>query len=149
MKRFDFKLEPLLNFRKYLELLSQQMTAKAHLDLNNCENQIALLKEKYLSASDDLEKHMVKGINAKDFKQHHHFLGNIENDIENQLRSKIELKKVLEKKIAELKKRSVDKKVIEVLKDKRQKEYNDEIIKQDQKILDEISSQKKSRDIAK
>ena len=73
----------------------------------------------------------------------------MQSEIKSQLKSKVELKKVLEKKIKELKKRSVDKKIIEVLKDKRQKEYNDEITKLDQKTIDEISSQKKSRDIVK
>ena len=65
MKRFNFKLQPVLNFREYLERLSQQKTAKAHLDLNTCENQITQLKKRYVSASDDLEKNLAKGISAK------------------------------------------------------------------------------------
>ena len=41
MKKFKFRLEPLLNYRKYLERIAQQRTAKAQLDVKDCEKQVS------------------------------------------------------------------------------------------------------------
>lgn len=147
MKRFKFRLQSLLNFREYLEQLAQQMTAKAHMDVKDCENQIRDLKDRYLIASESLEADMVKGLDAIRFRQHHMYLDRVENEIKEQSIHKEELVKILEEKLRDLKKRSIDKKVIEQLKEKKTREYTDEFLKSEQKIQDEMSSVTKAREL--
>ena len=145
MKRFAFKLQPLLNYRQYLERLAQQNTARAHMDVKNCEKQITNLKQTYDQNSDKIENIVVKGVKASEFRRYHHYLDSVESGIEDEKLKKIELKKVLKKKLSDLKKKSVDKKAMELYREKLQNEYTQEIIKIEQKELDEISSLKTAR----
>lgn len=147
MKRFEFKLQSLLNFREYLERLAQQMTAKAHMDIKACEKQIGELKDTYSTASRKLEEDMIKGLDAARFRQHHTFLDRVEKDIKDQLLNKDQLLKILEEKLKNLKKRSIDKKIIEQLKEKKATEYSEEFLKSEQKLQDEISSVTKAREL--
>ncbi len=147
MKRFDFKLQPLLNYREYLERLAQQMTAKAHMDIKNCEQQIEYLRYRYIESSESLERNMLKGIDAGQFRQHHDFLNQVERDIKDQLMNRKQLVKILEKKLDNLKKRSIDKKVIERLKERKILEYKDEFQKSEQQLQDEIASLTKAREV--
>ncbi len=91
---------------------------------------------------------MAKGVAAQEFKQHHVYIGAITQTISEEKKRKIQLEKILEKKRLALKKRSIDKKVIERLREKQAKEYNQELLVTEQKELDEISSLKKAREIS-
>jgi len=145
MKRFEFKLQPLLNYRLYLERIAQQNTAKAHLDVKSCEQQIMDLKRRYLQNADKIEGIMQKGVSASEFRRYYNYIDSVENSIEDEKSKKIQLKKALEEKLLELKKKSVDKKAMELYREKLKKEYTQEIIKIEQKELDEISSLKTAR----
>jgi len=148
MKRFKFKLQPLLNYRQYLERLAQQNTAKANLNVKNCEKQITHLKQAYNQNADTIERNMLKGVKASEFRRYHDYLDSVENSIEDEKSRKIDLKKVLKEKLLELKKKSVDKKVMEIYREKLKADYTQEIIKIEQKELDEISSLKTARTLA-
>jgi len=145
MKRFEFKLQPLLNYRQYLERIAQQNTAKAHMDVKNCEKQILDLKKRYIQNADLIEDIMAEGVSASEFKRYYNYLDSVENSIEDEKSRKVKLNKVLKAKLLELKKKSVDKKAMELYQDKLKAEYTKEIIKLEQKELDEISSLKTAR----
>ncbi len=147
MKKFDFKLQSLLSYRNYLERLAQQRVAKAQMDLLNCENRIRELENRYESGVRGRDKEMSAGVTAQRFHQHCQFLDQVDSAIKNQVAGKGKLKKLLAEKIVALKKHSIDKQVIERLKDRRIKEFQQAYIKNEQLVLDEIASLKKSREV--
>ena len=148
MKRFEFKLQALLNFRKHLERIAQQDLAKTVMAVTDCENQISSLQTTHGQSAKRLELIVEKGVTAQDFKQHHAYLGDVTRMIAGEKQRKMQLEKVLIKKRIELKKRSIDKKAMERLREKQAKEYNQELLTAEQKELDEISSLKKAREIS-
>ncbi len=145
MKRFEFKLQPLLTYREYLERLAQQKTAKAHLDVKNCEDLIAHLRQTWDKNSEKMDGIVGEGVNAAEFKRYYYYRESLENDIEDEKVKELQLRETLKKKLLELKKKSVEKKAMELYREKLKTEYNQEIIKVEQKELDEISSLKTAR----
>ncbi len=148
MKRFEFKLQPLLSYRQYLEKIAQQKIAKANMNVKNCEKNIIDLKQTWDKSCEKAEKVIIRGVNANVFRRYHNYLDSVETSIKNEKIRKIQLHKKLKEKLVELKKKSVDKKAIELYKKKLKSEYDQEIIKTEQKELDEIVSIKIARTIS-
>ncbi len=145
MKRFQFKLEALLNYRKYLERLAQQDTAKAQMNVKTCEEKILQLKASFDQQSDQIEDILFKGMTASQFRLFHDYLDAVENQIEDENKRKAQLKEILKEKVEKLKKKSVDKKAMELYRDRQKTIYTQDVIKLEQKEIDEISSLKTAR----
>jgi len=148
MKRFEFKLQSLLNFRKHLERVAQQDMARTVMDIVNCEKQIDSLQNTHGQSALRLEQIVEKGVGAEEFKQHQVYLGEVLRMVAQEKQHRIQLTRILEKKRFALKKRSIDKKAMERLRERQAKEYNQELLMAEQKELDEISSLKKAREIS-
>ncbi len=148
MKRFKFKLQALLNFRKHLERVAQQDMAKTVLEVTACEKQIDSLQISHGQSALQLEQIVEKGVGAEIFRQHQVYLGAVLEMISQEKQRRVQLGKVLEKKRLALKKRSIDKRAMERLRESQAKEYNQELLVAEQKELDEISSLKKAREIS-
>ncbi len=148
MKRFEFKLQALLNFRKHLERMAQQDMAKTLMEVADCEQQIDSLQLTHGQSAQRVELLVEMGIGAKEFKQHHDYMGSLTRMIAGEKQRKSQLKKILEKKRLALKKTSIDKKAMERLREKQANAYNQELLVFEQKELDEISSLKKAREIS-
>jgi flagellar FliJ protein len=147
MKRFEFKLQSLLKFRNHLERMAQQEMAQVLLEITDCEKQIDSLQTTHGQWGQKLDRLVVKGIGSQEFKRHQDYLGALLGMVEEETQRKVQLETLLEKKRLALKKRSIDKKAIERLREKQAEEYNQEMLVAEQKELDEISSLKKAREI--
>ncbi|MFH2060618.1 MAG: flagellar FliJ family protein [Pseudomonadota bacterium] len=145
MKKFKFKLQPLFTYKKYQERIAQQKTAKAHLDVKNCEQQIVDLEQTWDQQADIIENAIEKGIPASQFQRYYQYLAAVETSIVEERFRKIGLDKTLNEKLLELKKKSVDKKAMELYCEKMKTQYNQEVIQIEQKELDEISILKTAR----
>jgi flagellar FliJ protein len=148
MKRFEFKLQSLLTYRKHLERMAQHDMAKTLMEITNCEQQIGSLETTHGQSVLRLEKIVEKGLGAQEFKQHQAYLGAVGQMIAVEKKRKAQLGKILDKKRLVLQKRSIDKKAMERLREKQSKEYGRELLAAEQKELDEISSLKKAREIS-
>ncbi len=148
MKRFVFKLQSLLNYKKHLEQMARQEMAKAVAEVNACEQQIQDLKDNRESSAQRLDSLVEKGVDAKEFKLYHGFLTAVDRMIVDEKNRKFELEKTLNKKRSILKKRTIDKKAMERLRDRRAEEYTGEMLRAEQKELDEIAALKTAREIA-
>jgi flagellar protein FliJ len=148
MKRFEFKLQPLFSYRQYLERIAQQNTAAAHMNVKKCEKQIVNLKQTWEKNADKIDDIVTKGVSASTFRHYHDYLDSVEISIKDEKSRKIQLNQLLQEKLLELKKKSVDKKAMELYKEKLQQTYNNEILKIEQKELDEIVSIKTARTIS-
>lgn len=147
MKRFAFRLQPLLNYKAYRERLAQQDTAKAHMDIVNCEKQIADLKARLLATEDSMEKQIEKGVTAAVFQQHYAYVGAVASAIQLEKNRKKDLEKVYQEKLVVLKKRTIEKKTMDRLREKQAIAYGQEILQSEQKDLDEICALKSAREI--
>ena len=123
MKRFSFKLQSLLNYKGYLERLARQETAKARMDIVDCDKQIARLKQQLAASGKQMDNKMRKGICAGEFKQHQDFLSATQTGMEEEKNRKHHLEKIWEEKQILLKKRSVEKKSMDHLREKQAREY--------------------------
>jgi len=148
MKRFEFKLQSLLNFRKHLEQMAQHAMAKATMDVTACGKRIHSLETSHGKWVQRLENLVGKGVGAKEFNQHHSYLGAVNQMISEEKHQKIQLNKILQEKLVLLKNTSIDKKAMERLREKRAKEYDLDLLAAEQKELDEISSLKTAREIS-
>ncbi len=148
MKKFEFKLEPLLNYRKYLERIEQQKTAKAHMDVKNCERQISDLNRTKDKNAQNIEQVVNQGVSAAVFRQYYQYHESVESSIKEEKMRKVRLDSILKEKLLALKKKSIDKKAMELYREKLKDIYTQEIIKNEQKEMDEMSSLKTARAIS-
>ncbi len=147
MKKFVFRLQPLLKYRQYLEHIAKQELAKAYQNVRDVEILINSLEELYSRKAAELDNEAVNGIRAQYFKQCIDYLGSLENEIKSEKIKLANLRKVLAEKQAKLTRKSVEKKVIERLRQKKENDYMNEFRKEEQKESDEMASLKKARQI--
>ncbi|MEH0019882.1 MAG: flagellar export protein FliJ [Desulfobacter sp.] len=147
MKRFKFKLQSLLNYKKHLEQVARQEMAKVVADVNQCEQQIKDLHEDKALSARKLDRLVEKGISAQEFNLYNGFLTTLDNMILDEKNRKISLKKLLAEKRSMLKKRTIDKKAMERLRERRAEEFTREMLLEEQKGLDEIGTLKTVREM--
>ncbi|MCK5313073.1 MAG: flagellar export protein FliJ [Desulfobacteraceae bacterium] len=147
MKRFDFRLKSLLDFRKYIERLARKETAVAYKDVRDSQKAIEELKERHIKTAEVLDKIILRGIKASELQLYNGYLDMMDYNIVEEKQRKKGLNKILDEKILELTKKSVEKKVIERLKEKKMTEYLEEFRKFEQEIIDEVVFLKKAREL--
>lgn len=147
MKRFEFRLESLLAYKAHLEQVARRQMADAVSEVNRCEQQIQTLVQDRRSAALRLEDLVENGMNAVEFKQHHGFLSALERMILDERQNKQVLEKKVEEALTMLKKRTIDKKALERLREKQAKAYTQDMLREEQKELDEIAGIKTAREI--
>ncbi|MCG8565808.1 MAG: flagellar export protein FliJ [Desulfobacterales bacterium] len=148
MKKFEFKLESLLNYRRHRELIARQDVSQAVMDLMACEARIQDLEQQRDHGVGVLEEKISQGLNATLFNQYSDYLNGLAYLIQREKDQHRHYENILEEKRKILKKRSIDKKAMERLRDKRKQEYTKAILAEEQKELDEISSLKTARELS-
>jgi len=146
MKKFRFSLEPLLKYRTFMEQKAKQELAEALKNLSDCEEQIKKLENDKINAMIEMDREMAKGISSDQYRLHTSFIDSLDAMILSEEDRRIRLMKVVREKQQALAKRSVDKKAIENLKQKKKTEYLEEMTSSQQKIADEIIMVRKARE---
>jgi len=138
-KKFIFRLESLLRYREHLEQMAQQMVAQAHMDLSECENRLTILGDELGGTLNDLERRMLAGIEADQYHRYTAYVVQLETVLAMEGERHKDLIRILREKQAILSKRSVEKKVLENLKQRKQTEYYDNVTRLLQKESEEMS----------
>jgi flagellar FliJ protein len=147
MRLFKFRLEPLLRYRKHLAEQAQLKVAKIRSDILTSGDRIVRLEKSYAHTTEELDQKVGSGISAKQYQQFTHYLAGIESNIESENMQKRELLKRLEEKQKELKQRTMDKKALESLKNKRREDYYRQMLKLDQKESDDMVIVRQARGV--
>ncbi len=147
MKKFEFKLESLLNYRSHKELIARQEVSRAVMAVLASEEKIQTLVHRKTATETILEEKVRQGLNAALFNQYSDYLNGLSHGIFQEQEQKRLHEKALAEKREVLKKRSIDKKAMERLREKRKLEYTKAVLLEEQKELDEISSLKTAREI--
>ena len=138
MKKFQFTLKALLTFREHIEQVAMQELAKAQADVNHVADLIKELETSMVAVRDELEEKSVQGITALDMGMYLDYLQGIEQRIFEANMVLERLIVIMAQKREALAVKSVEKKIISNLKDKRKKEYIDSALKLAQKESDEM-----------
>ena len=107
-KKFEFKLQSLLNFRRHKELIAQQEVSQAVMDLLNCQEQIKSLEEQRAGAEVVLEERVKEGVSATVFNQYSDYITGLGYSIQRERQQEVHYETVLTEKRKILKQRSID-----------------------------------------
>ena len=139
MKAFAFGLEKVLNLREFYEDEAKIELGRAIGVLADLENRLLLLGREHARAT---AAQFAPGNDAATMQQYMFYLQRLDNLKERLLReaalAELEVEKAREAFLAA----SMERKVLDKLKDKRQKEYHKVILTEETKTLDDISPAK-------
>lgn len=147
MKKFKFRLEPLMRYREFLERRKQLEVAKARSDVISCEQSIEQIRATFSETMNQLTDDLGMGIEAARFLRVQAYLSGLESFETAEKKRHIELLNLLAQRQKELAKKSVEKKAIEKLKTRQKEEYYTVMLKEEQKSLDDIVILRQARSI--
>ncbi|MBW2642261.1 MAG: flagellar export protein FliJ [Deltaproteobacteria bacterium] len=138
MKPFAFRLDKILDYRKYLSKMAQIDLFNARNECIRREKEVKRLSKKRIEIAKDCIDEGFKGMNVPRYKIYQAYLCKLDNDLESAHISLSQEKENVITKEAILKNESIKKKTLETLKDMQHKKYMELSERVDQKVLDEI-----------
>ena len=138
MKRFEFRLEPVLRLRDQTEKTRQREFAQAVQEVRRCEGDIRHTLGEIEDSREGLRQAEMREIDPWQLVFHKRYLNHLEKQLHG-LRGELQaLARKAEAKRLELVKASKEKKSLEKLKGKQRGEYEYEAAREEQKMFDEI-----------
>ena len=138
MKPFSFRLDKILNYRTYLRKKAQIELFNARNECLKREKEVLDLIEKRKEISEQCSEKESRGMSVPEYNKYQAYLKRIGEDIEKAyIRLNREKEEVIAKEIV-LKQASINKKTLEVLKERKHNKYVESLVREEQKILDEI-----------
>lgn len=138
MKRFSFRLESVLNRRKYLEKQAQRDLYQAKNAYMRTEKSIAHMKGFRKEISGECSRKESQGIAVPSHRIYKTFIDRTDHDLSD---ARVELDRIGEEvkdKTAALNKALVKKKTMETLKRAQHQTYLEHLEKENQKAMDEL-----------
>ncbi len=137
MKKFQFRLEPYLSYKNFLEKQAMLETAKARNEVLECEKVIESSQDDMRKTARMLEKETTDGISAEKYSVFVNYISYVESFIKTQKARRENLIASLQEKQKKLAEKSKDKKIIENFKSRQQEEYYFELSREEQKENDD------------
>lgn len=138
MKPYSFRLNKILDYRKYIRKRAQIDVFNARNECQEREKEVLRLVEKKEEISKERNEEETKGMSVPVYQIFQAFLHKIDYDLEEAYLRLNEGKEKVILKEAILKQASIKKKTLETLKDSQYKKYMESLGREEQKILDEI-----------
>lgn len=139
MKKFDFKLETLHDYRQRLEEISLQELGTAVSRLDEEESKLSVLKELYLKASEDADR-LRAASDVKGVRLYQDYIDGLRRHIEEQGRVIGVFRQEFEKKQGALLGASIERKVLDKVKEKGLGAHARSVERAQQRELDEIAA---------
>lgn len=139
MKRFSFRLEKVLRYRKYLETKARIKLTDAINEFHEKENSIKMIAAKRKELANECGGEKEKGMDVARYRLYYHYFRKLN---EEQEEGTLALKKTEEKvqtHRALLTKESIKKKTLEMLKEVQRGRYQEISGKEEQKRMDETA----------
>jgi flagellar protein FliJ len=149
MKKFKFRLEPLLRYREYIEQQKKLEVAKARTDVLTSEQAIAHSRREAGETHTKLETDLATGVDAYQFQLFCNYLSGLERSTEIEKERRKNFLVALTQKQKELSEKAVERKVIGNLKNRQKEAYYTEMMKEEQKELDDTVILRHIRNINK
>ena len=145
MKKFSFRLDRLLNYRKFLEKQAQKDLFSARHEAQRREKALKRLVEKRIETEKRYLEEGFKGMEVSWYRIYQSFFKKSEYDLE---MARIRLQKGAERvksKVAKLEEKIVKKRTLEVLKDMQYQKHLKELRREEQKVMDETAVMRRNR----
>ena len=147
MKPYSFRLNKILDYKKYLRKRAQIDVFNARNECQKREKEVLRLVEKKEGISEECSEKESKGMSVPEYQIFTTFLNKIDCDLEDAHLRLDEGKEKVTVEEAILKQASIKKKTLETLKDLQYKKYMETLGREEQKILDEIVITGKGRSV--
>lgn len=139
MRAVRFTMNGVLNYRRLVEEGIQRAMAETEEMIKTEESRISYLEAVHKESMLELKKKQEEDMSSLEIDIYYTFIAQTTKEIEKWRRVLSKLKNQYEIKKAELISAFKDKRIMETMKEKMDKGYNNMIKKEDQKALDEIS----------
>jgi len=147
MKSYSFRLNKILDYRKYLRKRAQIDVFNARIECQKREKELLGLVDQRAEISEECSEEETKGMSVPVYQIFQSFMKKIDYDLKDaHLKLNEEKEKVMVKETI-LKIASIKKKTLETLKDLQYKKYMETMRREEQKILDEIVITGKGRSV--
>ena len=147
MKPYSFRLDKILDYRKYLRKRAQIDVFNARNECHKREKELLGLVEKRAEISEECSEEETKGMCVPVYQLFQAFMQKIDYDLKGAHIRLNEGKEKVMVKEAILKQASIKKKTLETLKDLQHQKYMETLGREEQKILDEIVITGKGRSV--
>lgn len=138
MKRFSFRLDNILNYRNYLEKKARKNLLDARNQCMERENRVKRLAGKRIESIIQYRDEAMKGLDVSMYKIYQTFMQKLDHDLERAHMDFQEEEKKVKAQEKILKKESIKKKALEILKDLQLKDYMKRLDQEEQKYMDEM-----------
>jgi len=145
MKKFSFRLDRLLNYRRYLEKQAQKDLFSARHEAVRRQKALKRLIEKRTEREKRFREERDKGMEVSWYRIYQSFFQKSDHDLE---LARIRLEKGEERvrsRVDKLEKMTVRKKTLEVLKDIQYQKYRKALGREEQKVMDETAVMGRNR----
>jgi len=147
MKKFNFRLQKVLNHKIRLFEIAQTQHAEAMQILRREETKLESLKETYKNCLFELAQKTTKNFKVRDLGPYYRYMSFIKKEIAGQTKIVIEAYQEEEKRRHALMQAAKEKEVLSKLRERRYSEYKYTIQQEEQKFLDDITASKYARAI--
>ncbi|RPJ82055.1 MAG: hypothetical protein EHJ94_03005 [Deltaproteobacteria bacterium] len=145
MKKFRFRLQSFLGYRKHLEQEAKQDVSTTQTKINDCKNRMDAFEMDQKKSLSELSDKMSLGIEAKQIPVYTSYHDRLSLLLKNENIQHSRLQKELSHKQKILKQRSVEKKALENLQQRKKEEYYKKISDSLQKEAEDINIIRKIR----
>lgn len=142
MAKFVFRLEVLLNMRRRAEEKAQKVLAAAMQLLELEKKNLIELENILVQNVEHFEEMQKKPIPVDKFRLMSAYIERIGEEIEKQKCLIIETEKTVRVRLMELQKAVQDRQIVDKLKERRLAQYDFEQLQEEQKLLDEMGTQR-------
>jgi flagellar FliJ protein len=137
---YQFNLEPLLNHRRYHVEVLQKELADVKMRLDGEKEKLWLLRQKKRKTVQRLREKQTAGRPASEIKLYIDFVEQLSKEMEAQRRNVLEAKRNFNLKRQDLVAAMKKKKILERLKEKGLQAYEQEQIKRERNLIDEVAA---------
>ena len=138
MKRFSFRLDSILDYRRHLEKRAQRDLGNAHNEQARTKKVAKELRDKREDISKECSDETFRGIDVPSYHLYTSFLRILNQDLEKAHMSLKQGEEKIRAHEAVLKRKSIEKKSLETLKESQFKEYKLTRERAEQKAIDEL-----------
>ncbi|VAW34543.1 hypothetical protein MNBD_DELTA02-779 [hydrothermal vent metagenome] len=140
MKKFNFKLEPLLEYRQRLEDILRKDLAEAGRLLDVEEGKLKSLKVTHRDSITEVERLKGEDNNTEELKLYYNYLVGLKGYMEEQSLMVARSREVYEGQRQKLVESARERRSVELVKERAQRLHETEENREDQKITDDIGS---------
>jgi flagellar FliJ protein len=138
MKRFKFRLDPVIRYREYLERIAQIELARETQALIETKNRISEIEQTRRYAASELDGKQKEGIEVDRYRVFTAYLRGLRHEIESESERLIAIGKRIREKQEAVKAETIKKKTLEWLKETEHSKYLEWVNRAEQKAADEL-----------